>query len=74
MPDVTPNFAVSFYVAHCVQETTLWLRKSACVCAAAESTAAVPRYGLLAQFVLQKWRGSDGECGDGSVVFYMSFF
>lgn len=64
VPDVTPALQSCFMWPIVCRKQRFWLRKSACICAATESTAAVPRYVLLARFVLQKWRGSDGGCGD----------
>ena len=74
MPDVTPTLLSRFTWPIVCRKRRFWLRKSACISAATESTAAVPRYVLLAEFILQKWRGADGGCGDRSVVFYRSFF
>lgn len=51
-----------------------WLRKPVCICTAAETTPAGPEDVLLAQFILQKWRGSHGGCGNGSMVSYVRFF
>lgn len=51
-----------------------WLRKRVCICTATESPPAGPRDMLLAQFILQKWRDSDGGCGDRSMISYVRFF
>ena len=73
VPDVTPTLQSHFTWPIVCRKQRFWLRKSACIRAATESTAAMPRYVLLAAFVLQKWRGSGDGCGDRSVAFYMSF-
>lgn len=71
--DVTPILQFRFMWPIVCRKQCFWLRKSACICTGTESTAAVPRYVLLAQFIWQKQRGCDGGCGDRSIAFYMSF-
>lgn len=55
MPDVTPTLQSHFMCPIVCRKRRFWLRKSACICAAPESTAAVPRYIHLAKMERLWW-------------------